>query len=572
MATTLRDFLIKLGVDADEKKLKDFDAKLDGVKRTAEGVFRALKFMGGGLAAVAGGTLLATNQTAEYASQVDRLSKALNIGTDEAQAYGYAFNTVGADLFDVADVMNTLSDRAADAQGGMQSFIDDFKLVGLGVKDLKADKPDELFLKFADAIAKTPDKTKGAVAAVRILGDDVGNKLLPLLRRGRRGFQEMAEEANRLGVVMSGDQIEAAKDYQRQMHRLQALLRSFRNTLSLAVIPKLSEAAEGTLTWASANRKWITERIDAAVEKVGDAWEWLYEKLKVVNKFVEERIGGWGNIFRVIAAALAGAGLLGFVTKLITIVKAASAAWGILAGVLAGAGVTSFGAIIAVIAGFLLQLGLVVVAVDDILTYFRGGDSLIGRFLEWASTAEGVTGSIGRFLKGLAELVKEIALTIEDSLGSAFTDLGIIVEPVLDAMVEKLSEIWDWIYEKIKPALDVVGGVFDKLGGKLSNAASNLRRARESGEINRQNRENAEQIAGRLRTQFGAAQSSRSADGTREANRNIANSLSSADTYHIAVGGGGSSDATAKAVRRELEERDKAKRRHAAAVFAGGRR
>ncbi|HSH00104.1 MAG TPA: hypothetical protein VLB27_08645 [candidate division Zixibacteria bacterium] len=572
MATTLREFLIKLGVDADTAKLEKFDKQMDGLKKTAGGVVRALKFVATGVLAAGAGLVAAAQQTARQADEVERLSRALNIGVKEVQEYGYAFNTVDADLSDVADVFNTLSDRAADARGGMKSFQDDFKLIGLGVKDLKADRPDELFLKFADAIAKTPDKTKGAVAAVRILGDDVGNKLLPLLRNGSRGFKELAAEAHGLGVIMSGPQIKAAKEFHKQWLKISSVFRSFRNQLALAVIPKLTEGAEKVLTWITANRAWINERIEDAVARLGDAWDAFLPKLKAVNDFVETRVGGWSNIFKLAAAGIAAGGIFKTITTITTVVSALSTAWGILTAALATVGIVGFGPVIAVVIGVVAQLAVLVLVLDDVMTFFRGGDSLIGRFIEWANTAEGTTGKIAKGIGSIATWIKELALSVTDRLAGGFEALGIIAEPVIDAMTGKLREMWAWISEKIQPALDVVGGLFDRFNKSVGDSSSKMKALRESGQLRENQRAGANEVAGKLRTFFGAAQTTAGAQGTAAANANVANSMASADTYQINVNGGGSPDAAAAAVRQQLESRDKDKRKQAAAMFAGGRR
>lgn len=159
-----------------------------------------------GAAAATAGAALTTALTKRGLDSVaaqERLARTLSATNREVAGLTLAFQTYGLQTDDVSDAINTLSDRAQDAASGMQSMADDFALVGMSVSDLRGQQPVELFEEFAGAVADVEDPQKRVAAAVRIFGDDIGRKLLPMLMQGEEALQEFTSRADRMGLVLS---------------------------------------------------------------------------------------------------------------------------------------------------------------------------------------------------------------------------------------------------------------------------------------------------------------------------------------------------------------------------------
>jgi len=153
------------------------DPDVDKIKKSATEAAAAVAAMAAALAAL-------TVASAQAVREQTRLAEGLGETVQTVQELGFAFRRFGADEADLADALATISDRAEDAKTGMQSFIDDFALVGVAVDDLRDKSPAQLFETFIQAASETADANKRVTAAVRVFGDDLGRKLLPLLTRG----------------------------------------------------------------------------------------------------------------------------------------------------------------------------------------------------------------------------------------------------------------------------------------------------------------------------------------------------------------------------------------------------
>ena len=198
-------------------------AELRGTTRTSigpvDGLRGAVAGLAGALALLTGGAV-AVSRVAENLENVSRQAASLGTTAERVQEINFAFREFGLQSDDVSDALNTLADRAQDAKDGTKSFIDDFKLIGIEVEDLRGKDPAQLFDLFVDRISKIEDPTRRNAAAVRILGDDIGNRLLPLLVRGAEGFGQLRQEARDAGAVLGTDLIEDAAEANRAFRNL----------------------------------------------------------------------------------------------------------------------------------------------------------------------------------------------------------------------------------------------------------------------------------------------------------------------------------------------------------------
>lgn len=197
-------------------------------------------------------------------------------------------------------------------------------LAALGVQATDAHgkvKPmEELMESVADKISKIDDPTKRAEAATKLFGK-TGAKLIPFLSEGKEGIKKMREEMKLLGGGMSEDFIKRAKEMGDNAKRL-----SFAwDSLKYRVVDLLIPAFEKIIHWLTEGVKWILKLVDTS------------------------------STFETILGVLAVAATVAF-----------SAMLGPLGEILL--------AMAPVIAAFLI--------LEDLVTFFRGGDSEFGALLD----------------------------------------------------------------------------------------------------------------------------------------------------------------------------------------------
>lgn len=433
---TIRDLLVRLGVDADDKALKEFDRALTGVVNASAAVVAAVT-------AVTAGIVAQTFVTARLSEEVIRQAESLGLTVEGYQSLRAVFVEFDADANDVADALATITDRAEDAAAGGKSMAEDFALVGLTIdqKFLQL-SPEEQFLKFAEAVATTEDESKRLAATVRVLGDDVGRKLAPLMLKGAAGIEKLRDAAKATGAVLDEDAIRASAEAAKSFRRLGRVVEGLRNLIGVSFAPLVGRLVDRISDFILTNRKLITQRVDKAVGLITLAMGRLFDAARVVDKFIKEEVGGWEIIFiqTAKAAALLGAGKgISLFGRLLFAAKALVLAIGVTTTLV-------FVAITAVIVGAVL-------AVDDFLTFLRGGRSVIGGFLEEFGRADSFLATFNALMKSSTEGADAL-VTVLTKLATIFTAFPVGIDDTNTAL-EAFDKVLDLV---VLATIDLIEG------------------------------------------------------------------------------------------------------------------
>ena len=222
------------------KAILGFDGKAyeAGLKKATALSKKAKASIGGNLKGAILGTLSAgyllsqAKEAGQFAQELQRMAPALGMTTDQLQQWEYVFARAGLELDDLGDSLFTIADRTEDALAGTESMIEDFRLLGITVDQLRGKNPQQLFELFADGVQKTTDKNRALTAIVRNLGDDLGRKLTPILMQGAEGMKALREEAIQLGVVVEKDDIGKLADKMIELQIAGLRLKSFKTQLT----------------------------------------------------------------------------------------------------------------------------------------------------------------------------------------------------------------------------------------------------------------------------------------------------------------------------------------------------
>lgn len=422
--------------------MRDLDAALERLKATGRLAARAVVAVGTAATAATGALVANSLAAAHDAEEIERLARVMGVSTRTLQEWGYVASTVGTDVDDIADAMATLADKSLDAADGAQGMIDDFRMIGLEVDDLRGKSPSQLFNLFADALSRTENQSVRIGATVRLLGDDLGRRLFPAVERGSAGLAALREEAHATGAVLHEDLIRSGRTLSREWRRTTQTFRGVRTELGLALAPALTDVARRVRAWVTENRRVISDGIDTFVERLGDAFREL-------NRRVME-FGGYRAAIEAVARAL-GTGALGFL-----IFQGASvardlglvvSAIGALFGGGLGAGAVALAALAASVALFVKQY--------QILRDFRA--EMEERFpaaTRVAAEAFDLLVSVGRLLASTVGLALR-------SIWETLRRIGAAIPGLPEFKIEGLDEVAD--------LLDVIGRSIDYVTDQINS-------------------------------------------------------------------------------------------------------
>lgn len=144
------------------------------------------------------------------ADRLDDLSAKAGVSAEGLQLIGNAASLSGGSIEGTANAMAFLNRTSAAARAGNEQVAAAFQRLGVTVEDLRTLSPDQLMLKFADAISTTNDRSRAYADLLVVAGRESGN-LFATLEQGRGKIEEVSKGMGILGNV-SVKELAAAKD------------------------------------------------------------------------------------------------------------------------------------------------------------------------------------------------------------------------------------------------------------------------------------------------------------------------------------------------------------------------
>lgn len=356
----LRKMVWKLSFNVDATKAVSAKAVVSSLSGAFEKLTTSALYAAGAMGAVYGAAALLAVQTAKYSEEVARISSGLDISTTKYQEYRAAFSALGGSTDDLTDAFGTLVDRAKDAIEGSKQYVKEFKRMGISIDELKGKNAGELFDLYIEKATKVKDRTEAIASAVRLFGDDLGRRLLPVMVENSESMKVLMRMASDLGLVLDKETIKKNQKAAITFRSLEFLITGMAHRLGTELIPAFEllagEVLAGLQTYAEPTKRFFTW---VGREGVNEA-----KKVVVAMK----------NFFAVFDAdALYTAGdLLARVARfmrLIVVGVLAVASFGVAIGFFKGLGAAGLA-----LAG---ALGLVAGVFEDLWVWWNGGISLI---------------------------------------------------------------------------------------------------------------------------------------------------------------------------------------------------
>ena len=212
------------------KILANVQNDLKGVKKDTSSVSKAFGAMSsaakvGGLA-LAGGVASAgtaifamTMKAQEAAAEIDNLSRVAGISSEELQKISFAALDFGVSQEKVSDVLKDVNDRVGDflttKAGPMADFFEKIgPQVGVTAENFKDLSSKEALQLYVSSLEKANVSQQEMTFYMEALAGDA-TSLIPLFKEGGKAMAEQAEEAERLGLILSDTDVallDAAND------------------------------------------------------------------------------------------------------------------------------------------------------------------------------------------------------------------------------------------------------------------------------------------------------------------------------------------------------------------------
>ena len=228
------------------------------------------------LAAAGGTTWAATVAAADASVALDSFSKQIGINVERLQAWQNVAVSTGMEADEFSEALRDMNIELSDAAtGGKDELAQLLRRVGISARDSSGNirNANDVFLEFADAIARQTDPMIQYRMAILAFGEDTGARILPILRQGSEAFRESEEAMRAAGSAITDRQISRLKDFRNQW----GLVKQSFSALSVSVLsglsPSLSKLAQGFQRTLNEARPLINAHIERWAEQLSQAME-----------------------------------------------------------------------------------------------------------------------------------------------------------------------------------------------------------------------------------------------------------------------------------------------------------
>lgn len=345
----VRELVALLGVKPDQKGFNQAEngmEKLTGLAKKAIAAFSAFK-----LAQFFKNLIL---EVAELGDQFDKMSKRSGIAAGELQKLGFAAQLSGASISDMETGIKRLQAAQVEAIDGVATYKDEFKRMGVEVKNQDGTIKDtsQLLVEMADGMQNLETDAERTAVAMKLLGRG-GAKLIPLLKQGSEAVADMMMEMEQLGGIIDDDLVQASADFVDNQLRVDMVLQGVKNTIAKQVLPFLNKSTEGFVEWWKINGQIIRQKVGNTIKGIGRVLKGVGTAIKgVVSLFTRwvKKLGPTEIAILKIGTAITILGSL------------------IMKGPI----------------GRLLALATVIgLIIDDFQTWQKGGKSVTGALIKW---------------------------------------------------------------------------------------------------------------------------------------------------------------------------------------------
>lgn len=414
----VKELVALLGIKTDKKGFDQAEnglGKVIKIAKAAAAAFAALKVV-----QFAKGVI---EETAAAGDAIDKLSKRSGIATTALQGWAHAAELSGASLKDVEMTIKRLQAAQVEAADGVATYADEFKRLGVEVKDSEGNFKDTpaLLLEMADAMNGLDSQAEKTNVAMKLMGRS-GTTLLPMLAEGTEGIREMMEEMKTLGGVMDEDLIKASADYVDNQRRMDVAMMGIKNAITKEILPAVNSLTSGFIDFWKANGQIIRQHMGTVFGGIGRVImsnvRFFGRLVKTVFEFaanmspLQKRILGVGTAITILGALI----MAGPVGKILLLIAA---------------------------------IGLLI---EDFEVWRKGGKSVIGDLFKWLTDLTGIDYGFEAVADSFARVWSFIS-------GIFKTNIGVIVETIA-ALVDLLINVWDDPVAAFGKFADMMAGIW----------------------------------------------------------------------------------------------------------------
>lgn len=186
-------------------------------------------------------------QSAEWADELATTATKTGVSERRLQEYAFAAEFVDVSLDTLTSTQTKLINSMDSARAGSEEAAGAFEQLGVSIENSDGTLRDaqEVYWEAIDALGEMKNTTEADALAMDIFGRSAQD-LNPLIRAGRDGMEAYAYQAQQMGLILSGDLLQALTSLDDAYQLLTANLEGQKNLLAAEFAPSLTNVLDIT--------------------------------------------------------------------------------------------------------------------------------------------------------------------------------------------------------------------------------------------------------------------------------------------------------------------------------------
>ena len=454
-----------------------FEAWGEVVKGAAEVAVAGIAAVTAAVVATATALSDATINTASLADEILTMSSVTGVSTDTIQAMNYASELLDVSTETMTGSMTRLIRTMSNAQDGSESAIEAFDSIGVAITNADGSLRDseDVFWDIIDSLGDMSNETERDAAAMELLGRGA-RELNPLIEAGSGAFEELRQEAEETGYIMSGDTLDAFGELDDNMQRMRNGATAARNAIGGILLPILTNLSSQGVSLLNDFTNAVLDT-DGDLSQLGSVIdEMVPQVIELLNEYIPILIDIGGTIIGTLASALLdnmGLILSSAGQLILTIGQGIIDHLGDLAPIIADLLVQTANFIVNNLNTVLLAAIQIVIAITEGIA--QAAPELIPAIVDCVLLmCETLLGP--ECLPQLIVAAQDLLMGIVEGLIRATPDILASIPPLISAIIESFSQLgpmlvdnaYDWGYDMI---ISLINGMEESLPALASGAA-----------------------------------------------------------------------------------------------------
>lgn len=227
------------GEDATGAAFKSVMGRAQSTANKISGMYKAA-FAGISVAAIAS----AGRQAIEFGDELEKARQRAKLTAAEISSLAHAAKQSDVDLGALTTSIQKMQIFLSKAKTGTKENVATLQALGLEVRDIINLKADDQFELIAEQVSKLASEEDRARAVTEVFGK-AGGELLPMFQNGARGIREAREEAEKLGLVFTDEQLKRLSEADDAIKRMNGSWNAMWTILVSKLAPAITQVADG---------------------------------------------------------------------------------------------------------------------------------------------------------------------------------------------------------------------------------------------------------------------------------------------------------------------------------------